>query len=57
MKNAEEIKSKIKELNEDYDYANEHSYDPWEECPKISAQIDILQWVLEADNVEKEDKE
>lgn len=46
MKSAEEIKSKIEELYEDYAHADEYSCDRWEECPKISAQIDILQWVL-----------
>ena len=51
MKTVEEIKAKIKELEEEMSYAYSDDpkpfcYDPYEEVPKLEVQISVLNWVL-----------
>lgn len=49
MRTNEEIKAKIKELEERIEWAEDPSNmysDPWEEVPVLNAQINVLKWML-----------
>jgi hypothetical protein len=54
MKTIEEIKAKIKELEDDRDWSEDprnNFSDPWEDVPVINAQIDILKWILNEETI------